>query len=89
MLTWWHQGRPAPDVCRLAAELETEEPMEQVSPEGRQQGEGQAVPVNEEVLERLKGMEQQVQMALQELKKRDQQLAKEKITIARCKVGGW
>ena len=68
--------------CRLAAELESEVPVQGPSTEGVQE----AVPFSGEVLERLRGMEQQVQMALLELKKKDQQLASERSSIGRFKV---
>ena len=68
--------------CRLAAELESEVPVQGPSREGVQE----AVPFSGEVLERLRGMEQQVQMALLELKKKDQQLASERSSIGRFKV---
>ena len=45
-----------------------------------------AVPFDGEVLEKLRGMEQQVQMALLELKKKDQQLAREKSSTGRFKA---
>ena len=67
---------------RLAAELEEEEATQgpaAESPAG-------AAPVSEEVLESLRGMEQQVQMALLELKKKDQQLAQERSCTSRFKV---
>ena len=44
------------------------------------------VPISEEVLERLRGMEQQVQLALIEIKKKDQQLATERSSLGRFKV---
>lgn len=44
------------------------------------------MPVSEEVLESLRGMEQQVQVALLELKKKDQQMAQERSCTGRFKV---
>ena len=67
---------------RLAAELEEEEVTEGAAAAGR----AGAVPVSEEVLESLRGMEQQVQVALLELKKKDQQLAQERSCTGRFKV---
>ena len=77
------------DMFRLAAELESEdlneEPALQTAPGPTQEAPG-AVRVDEEVLERLRGMEQQIQMALVELKKKDQQLAAERSSLGRFKV---
>ena len=73
-------------ACRLAAELEGEEPTEGPADGQTSEGVQEAVPFNGEVLERLRGMEQQVQMALLELKKKDQQLAREKSSTGRFKV---
>ena len=50
------------------------------------EGMQEAVPLDGEVLEQLRGMEQQVQMALLELKKKDQQLARENSSTGRFKV---
>ena len=44
------------------------------------------MPLSGEVLERLKGMEQQVQVALLELKKKDQQLARERSSFGNFQV---
>lgn len=73
-------------ACRLAAELESEVPTEGPGEGQTSKGVQEPVPINGEVLERLRGMEQQVQMALLELKKKDQQLAREKSSIGRFKV---
>lgn len=62
--------------------MPTEGSVEGQTSEGGQE----PVPINGEVLERLRGMEQQVQMALLELKKKDQQLAREKSSMGRFKV---
>ena len=67
---------------RLAAELEEAEIVEGPAAEGP----AGAAPVGEEVLESLRGMEQQVQVALLELKKKDQQLAQERSCTGRFKV---
>lgn len=64
---------------RLAAELEEEEVMEGPGPAGD-------VLVSEEVLQSLRGMEQQVQVALLELKKKDQQLVQERSCTGRFKA---
>ena len=69
--------------CRLAAELENEEAVEGLVAEGP----ARASPVSEEVLESLRCMEQQVQLALLELKKKDQQLARERSSTSCFKVG--
>lgn len=45
-----------------------------------------AAPVSEEVLESLRCMEQQVQLALLELKRKDQQLAQERSSTSCFKV---
>ncbi len=73
-------------LCRLAAELESEVPAEGPGKGPSSEGMQEAVPVDGEVLEKLRGMEQQVQMALLELKKKDQQLAREKSSTGRFKV---
>ena len=73
-------------LCRLAAELESEVPAEGPGKGPSSEGRQEAVPVDGEVLEKLRGMEQQVQMALLELKKKDQQLAREKSSTGRFKV---
>ncbi len=73
-------------LCRLAAELESEVPAEGPGKGPSSEGMREAVPVDGEVLEKLRGMEQQVQMALLELKKKDQQLAREKSSTGRFKV---
>ena len=73
---------PACFTHRLAAELEEEEVTEAAAVEVS----AGAVSVSEEVLESLRGMEQQVQVALLELKKKDQQLAQEKSCTGRFKV---
>lgn len=66
------------DANRLAAELEEEEAVEGL-PAGASAGSpAGAAPVSEEVLESLRCMEQQVQLALLELKRKDQQLAQER-----------
>lgn len=67
---------------RLAAELEEEGASQGPAAEGP----AGAAPVSEEVLESLRGMEQQVQMALLELQKKDQQLAQERSCTSRFKV---
>ena len=72
--------------CRLAAELESEVPDEGPGKGPSSEGMQEAVAFNGEVLEKLRGMEQQVQMALLELKKKDQQLAREKSSTGRFKV---
>ena len=73
-------------LCRLAAELESEVPDEGPGKGPLSEGMQEAVAFNGEVLEKLRGMEQQVQMALLELKKKDQQLAREKSSTGRFKV---
>jgi hypothetical protein len=73
-------------LCRLAAELESEVPAEGPAEGHLSEGMQEAVPFDGEVLEKLRGMEQQVQMALLELKKKDQQLAREKSSTGRFKV---
>ena len=73
-------------ACRLAAELESEVPTQGPGEGQTSEGVQEPVPINGEVLERLRGMEQQVQMALLELKKKDQQLAREKSSMGRFKV---
>lgn len=50
------------------------------------EGPAGAVHVSEEVLESLRGMEQQVQAALLELKKKDQQVAQERSCTGRFRV---
>ncbi|KAL3142364.1 hypothetical protein ABBQ38_002701 [Trebouxia sp. C0009 RCD-2024] len=62
------------DANRLAAQLESEQAVEGLPADGP----ARAGPVSEEVLESLRCMEQQVQLALLELKKKDQQLARER-----------
>ena len=73
-------------LCRLAAELESEVPAEGPGKGPSSEGMQEAVPFDGEVLEKLRGMEQQVQMALLELKKKDQQLAREKSSTGRFKA---
>lgn len=73
------------DANRLAAELESEVPAEGPGEGPLAEGRQEAVPFDGEVLEKLRGMEQQVQMALLELKKKDQQLAREKSSTGRFK----
>ncbi|DBB05620.1 TPA: hypothetical protein ACH3X1_012239 [Trebouxia sp. C0004] len=73
------------DANRLAAELESEVPAEGPSEGPSTEGMQETVPLDGEVRERLRGMEQQVQMVLLELKKKEQQLAREKSSIGRFK----
>lgn len=68
---------------RLAAELENEQAAEGHPADGP----ARAGPVSEEMLESLRCMEQQVQLALLELKKKDQQLARERSSTGCFKVG--
>lgn len=62
--------------------MENEEPIQGPPAEGSRG----VQPISGEVLKRLRGMEQQVQVALLELKKKDQQLARERSSIGNFKV---